>query len=121
MSDQRGPDSLEELGAKLKKARESSRHGRPDGAHAGRGNPTTFALGMRVALEMVAAFIAGGVIGWFLDRWLGTSPWMLILWVALGFAAGVRSAYRVSMQATRNAEDKDKNDSDGAGAPQDDR
>jgi len=112
VSDQRGPDRLEKLGAKLKRARETSRHGRPDGDQSGRANPKTYALGMRVALEMVAAFIAGGAIGWYLDKWLGTSPWMLITWVALGFAAGVRSAYRVSQQATRDA--NEKNDSDGA-------
>jgi ATP synthase protein I len=60
---------------------------------------------MRVALEMIAAFIGGGAIGWFLDRWLGTSPWMLIIWVILGFAAGIRSAYRVTKMAERAAED----------------
>ena len=105
MSDNDGPEPLRDLGAKLKKARESARHGRPDGAQSGNANPKAFALGMRVALEMIAAFLAGGVIGWFLDKWLGTSPWMLILWVALGFAAGIRSAYRVSRMAERTTED----------------
>jgi ATP synthase protein I len=119
MSDQREPESLDELGAKLKRARESSRHGRPDGAQSGRANPPTYALGMRVALEMVAAFIAGGAIGWYLDKWLGTSPWMLIVWVALGFAAGIRSAYRVAQQATRDAEDK--NNAGGGKPPGDEK
>ncbi len=117
MSDQKGTESLEELGAKLKKARETSRHGRPDEAQSGRANPPTYALGMRVALEMVAAFIAGGAIGWYLDRWLGTSPWMLIIWVALGFASGIRSAYRVSQQVTRDA--NKENNAGGAEPPGD--
>jgi len=105
MSDHDGPNTLDDLDAKIKKARESSRHGRSDGTQTGNANPKAFALGMRVALEMIAAFIAGGAIGWFLDKWLGTSPLMLILWVALGFAAGIRSAYRVSRMAERATED----------------
>ena len=105
MSDHDGPDPLKGLDAKLKKARETSRHGRPDEPQSENANPKAFALGMRVALEMIAAFIGGGVIGWFLDQWLGTSPLMLILWVALGFAAGIRSAYRVTQMAERAAED----------------
>jgi ATP synthase protein I len=105
MSDHDGPDPLKGLDAKLKKARETSRHGRPDEPQSENANPKAFALGMRVALEMIAAFIGGGVIGWFLDQWLGTSPWMLILWVALGFAAGIRSALRVTQMAERAAKD----------------
>lgn len=105
MSDHDGPDPLKGLGAKLKKARETSRHGRPDESQSEKANPKAYALGMRVALEMIAAFIGGGAIGWFLDSWLGTSPWMLILWVALGFAAGIRSAIRVTQMAERTAED----------------
>ena len=106
MSDHDGPDRLKGLGTKLKKARETSRHGRPDEKQPEKANPKAYALGMRVALEMIAAFIGGGVIGWILDGWLGTSPWMLILWVALGFAAGVRSALRVTQMAERTAEDE---------------
>ena len=114
MSDHDGSDPLKGLDAKLKKARETSRHGRPDETQSENANPKAFALGMRVALEMIAAFIGGGVIGWVLDRWLGTSPWMLILWVALGFAAGIRSALRVTQMAERTAE----NDSNaGGGSP----
>ena len=105
MSDHDGPDPLKGLDAKLKKARETSRHGRPNEAQSKNANPKAFALGMRVALEMIAAFVGGGAIGWFLDRWLGTSPWMLIIWVALGFAAGIRSALRVTQMAERAAED----------------
>lgn len=105
MSDHDGPGPLKGLDAKLKKARETSRHGRPDEPQSEKANPKAYALGMRVALEMIAAFIGGGAIGWFLDRWLGTSPWMLVLWIALGFAAGIRSAYRVTQLAERAAED----------------
>ena len=50
--------------------------------------------GMRMAAEMVAAVVVGGGIGWGLDRWLGTKPWLFLLFFLLGFAAGVLNVMR---------------------------
>lgn len=45
----------------------------------------------------VAVFLA---IGWMLDRWLGTKPWLLVAGIVLGSAAGfyqfVRTTSRLS-------------------------
>lgn len=49
---------------------------------------------MRLATDIVAAVLVGGAIGWFVDWWLGTSPWGLIVLLLLGFAAGVLNALR---------------------------
>jgi ATP synthase protein I len=38
--------------------------------------------------------VVGAGIGWLIDRWLGVSPWGLIVFVLLGFAAGVLSVMR---------------------------
>jgi ATP synthase protein I len=38
--------------------------------------------------------VVGAGIGWLLDRWLGISPWGLIVFLLLGFAAGVRNVMR---------------------------
>ena len=46
--------------------------------------------------EFVASVAVGGFIGWQLDRWLHTSPLLLILFIALGTAAGFWSVYRVA-------------------------
>lgn len=53
-------------------------------------------LGARVMTEFVAAVAVGGFIGWQLDRWLGSSPLLLILFIGLGTAAGFWSVYRVA-------------------------
>ena len=39
-------------------------------------------------------------IGWGLDRWLHTSPWLLGLFVLLGGAAGVANVWRLMMPRT---------------------
>ncbi len=52
------------------------------------------------ALSLFAAVVAGLLFGWLLDRWLGTKPWLLVVGVILGAAAGfyefVRSTSRIS-------------------------
>jgi ATP synthase protein I len=54
-------------------------------------------IGFRVGVELVSALAVGLAIGWALDRWLGTGPWLLMLFVVLGAAAGVLNVYRLSM------------------------
>lgn len=49
---------------------------------------------MRVGLEMVSATLVGVIIGWLLDRWLGSAPWFLILFLFLGGAAGIYNVWR---------------------------
>ena len=58
-------------------------------------------LGMRVMSEFVASVVVGGVIGWAIDHWLGTSPGGLIIFVGLGTAAGFWSVYRLATQSSK--------------------
>ncbi len=57
----------------------------------------------RMSAEFVAGVIAGGGLGWLFDRWLGTSPWGLIVFLMLGFAAGVYNVMRASGFLTRSS------------------
>ena len=57
-------------------------------------NSSAMARGFRLSTELVAGVFVGAVIGWFLDRTLGISPWGLIVFVLLGFAAGVLNVIR---------------------------
>lgn len=50
--------------------------------------------GFRMMTDLVAAVLVGGVFGYFLDRWLGTTPWLLLGFLLLGFYAGVRNTMR---------------------------
>ena len=59
-------------------------------------DPSAFARGFRLSSELVAGVVVGALIGWLLDRWLGISPWGLIVFVLLGFAAGVLNVMRAA-------------------------
>jgi ATP synthase protein I len=57
-------------------------------------NTSGLAQGLRLSTELVAGVIVGAGIGWVLDRWLGISPWGFIVFLLLGFAAGMLNLMR---------------------------
>ena len=52
------------------------------------------AYGFRMASEFVAAILVGGLIGFVLDRWIGTQPWLFLLFFVLGLVAGTLNLVR---------------------------
>jgi ATP synthase protein I len=52
------------------------------------------ALAMELPFTLVGAVAVGGAIGYFLDKWLHTAPWMMIVLGGLGFAGGVSEVVR---------------------------
>jgi ATP synthase protein I len=86
---------LKRLGDRLGKVQAS----RPQ--DSGPATPSTadssaMARGFRLSTELVGGVLMGAAIGWLLDRWLGISPWGLIVFVLLGFAAGVLNVMRAA-------------------------
>jgi len=90
------------LSARLKRLSERlarDQAGRPsDGAGEDRATTASgYARGLRLSSELVAGVVVGAGLGLLIDRWLGIAPWGLIVFLMLGFAAGmlnvVRSAY----------------------------
>ena len=51
---------------------------------------------MRLTTEMFAALVVGGGLGWLVDEWLGTRPWLMLVFLLVGCAAGMLNAYRVA-------------------------
>jgi ATP synthase protein I len=65
-----------------------------------RGEAANYGQAFRLSSEFVAGVIVGAVLGWGLDRLAGTSPWGLIVFLLLGFCAGVLNVVRASAQMT---------------------
>lgn len=49
-----------------------------------------------VGFSFVLAIVIGVAAGYFLDRWLGTSPWFFFLFFLFGLAAGILNVYRTA-------------------------
>jgi ATP synthase protein I len=66
------------------------------GSESGDGDARASAMarGFRLSSELVAGVVVGAVIGWGFDRLLSTSPFGLIVFFLLGFAAGVINVMR---------------------------
>ena len=58
---------------------------------------------LKLGVELVAGVAVGGFIGWALDRWLGSAPFLMVVFLGLGAAAGilgvVRTAKRMQAEA----------------------
>ena len=59
-------------------------------------DPSAMARGFRLSTELVAGVGLGAALGWIIDRWLGISPWGMIVFLLLGFAAGVLNVMRAA-------------------------
>jgi ATP synthase protein I len=68
-------------------------------------DPSAIARGFRLSTEFVAGIVVGAAIGWLLDRWLGISPWGMIVFLLLGFAAGVLNVMRAAGVVASNTLD----------------
>lgn len=90
--------ALEELDARIRAAR--ARHA-PEARQVA---ASALARGTRYAAELAVATVVGFGLGWFLDRQLGTGPWLAILLLMLGVAAGFRNLLRAVEQETRAVE-----------------
>lgn len=55
-----------------------------------------------VGLEMGFAVGVGYLIGYFLDGLLGTKPWLALIFILFGIAAGYKRLYDVAKKATFN-------------------
>ncbi len=91
MAEGKPPPSLQDLEDRLREAEtRSDKGGGKDRDQTSGG----LALGMRIAVELVAGVVVGVGVGLLLDYWLGTKPWMLVVFFFLGSAAGMLNVYR---------------------------
>lgn len=110
----------DELGKRLDEVKErSAKASAPREDAAERGNAMGQAF--KIAAELVAGVGFGGFVGWALDRQFGTAPWLFVVFLILGFAAGMLNVIRTARQMQARAEPlqrsapsvKDADDEDG--------
>lgn len=84
----------DEFDERLRQAR--TRQGLDRAPEGARGLPQgPWGIGFRAGIEVVSALVVGVGIGLLLDRWLGSWPWLFLVFFVLGSAAGVMNVYRL--------------------------
>lgn len=63
----------------------------------------------KISVELVAGVGVGGFIGWAIDRQLGTKPWLLVVFLILGFVAGMLNTIRSARRMQTAAEPMQRN------------
>lgn len=87
---------LNEIDQRIKSATVRDTQGISEQEKRRRGSAIGKAL--RLSTELVVGVFGGGFIGWLLDRWLGTLPVFLIIFLLFGIAAGLLNAIRTARQ-----------------------
>jgi ATP synthase protein I len=73
------------------------------------GDPGWKSLGevASIGMTMVAATMIGLGAGYYADRWLGTTPWLTLVGLLLGIAAGFVNLFRSAKAAERTLDEGD--------------
>ena len=85
-----------------------------DDAKPATGGMAGFGQALKLSSEFIAGVAVGAGLGWLIDRMAGTSPWGLIVFLLLGFAAGVLNVLRSAGMVAEAGLGKAR---DGAGRP----
>ena len=86
--------SRDDIDARIAAARAGQSRGVARGPAPARG----YGQGARVLAELIGAPLGGGLIGWLLDRWLGTAPWLMLVLLVLAVVVAFRNIYRISQE-----------------------
>jgi len=54
-----------------------------------------------VGICMVASILIGMIMGYYLDRWLGTEPWLLLVFLGFGIVSGFRNIFILTERELR--------------------
>ena len=57
---------------------------------------------MKLSSEFISAIVVGAVLGYLFDRFVGTTPWGMIVLLLLGFCAGVLNVLRAAGKVVAN-------------------
>ena len=91
-----GDPRLQSLDERLQRAQAAEAH--RTGANMTE-STESYNLGNRVLAELLGGMIGGALIGWVLDRLLGTSPWLLLGLLFLGIGVAFRNIIRLSKRS----------------------
>ena len=87
---------IDALEARLAAARE--REEQRTGSVAGTEADANYRMGNRVLAELIGGIGGGAFVGWVIDRFAGTSPWGLLVVMALGIFVAFRNIIRMASQ-----------------------
>ena len=68
-----------------------------------------------VGISMVASTFIGLAMGYYLDKWLDTSPWLTLIFLGLGIVSGFRNIYILTGRELKRQQEENQDDGEGRG------
>ncbi len=98
--------TLEDLNTRLDTAREANKEKKSRGLN----EATSYGIATRLVAELVAGLLVGVFVGWYLDQLFDTKPWLMIIMIMIGAAAGIMNVMRAAKQLVYKEPHDDEDD-----------
>jgi len=59
-----------------------------------KGSKTSMGMAFKMSTELVSAVVVGTIIGFILDNWFGTKPWLILIFFFVGVIAGIMNVVK---------------------------
>jgi len=63
-----------------------------------------------VGISMVASCFIGLAMGYYLDKWLGTSPWLTLIFLGFGIVSAFRNVYILTARELKRQQQEEQKD-----------
>ena len=90
-----------ELSTRLKIAKERANR---NSSINNKKNTSSLGTALKLSTEMVAAVLVGSIIGFILDNWFDSKPWLTIIFFIAGAAAGILNVIRSAKLMQKNSD-----------------
>ena len=67
-------------------------------------NTSSLGTALKLSTEMVAAVLVGSIIGFILDNWFDSKPWLTVIFFFVGAAAGILNVIRSAKRMQKNSD-----------------
>ena len=63
---------------------------------------SSLGIALKLSTELVAAVLVGTIIGFILDSWFDSKPWLIIIFFFIGVVAGITNVFRSAKNMQKN-------------------
>jgi len=83
--------SEDQFKTRLKIAKNKARSKKPSKSE---GSSSSMGTAFKMSTELVSAVVVGTIIGFILDNWFGTKPWLILIFFFVGVIAGIMNVVK---------------------------
>ena len=91
--------SIKEISTRLEIAKKNLKKNK---AKNNSSNAASLGKALKISTELVAAVVVGSTIGFILDNWFDTKPWLTIVFFFMGGTAGILNVIKYAKKMQKN-------------------